>query len=191
MVNAGIEKAVDTVQGKAAEVLKVVDTVVNNPVTNAVAPKLGPNTQKNVEKVQKVVTDLKNNPKIVGKNKFFQYPMPAQPIQQQVFSQGPPVVTTIQALDQYGNIIAQSSKGFDFRKPFIGSGDKFVNNRIKKSKEQQLEHEMHEVENGQNPVSNFKPGFSLMHGQISAAQIPQQQSPSMMPQYQQNMQMPQ
>lgn len=79
VVNAGAEKVVDTVQGKVAEVVKVADAVVNNPLTNAAANKAGPKTKDNVEKVQRVVNEIKQNDKIVGKNKFWQ--MPTQPIQ--------------------------------------------------------------------------------------------------------------
>jgi len=97
---------VDPVQKKNSEVLKTVDAIVNNPVVNVTASIAGPNAQKRVEQIQEVVREAKNHPLIVGNHKN-QQQMQATMIPNGM-NRGPPVVSVIQALDQYGNVIAET-----------------------------------------------------------------------------------
>jgi benzoyl-CoA reductase/2-hydroxyglutaryl-CoA dehydratase subunit BcrC/BadD/HgdB len=73
IVNSGLERVVDTVQKKNNEVLKTVDAVVNNPVTNITAAIIGGDVEKRVKQVQEVVKEAKVHPLVVGNNKFGQY----------------------------------------------------------------------------------------------------------------------
>jgi hypothetical protein len=106
-IDKAISKGVDIVHKKNSEVLKTVDAIINNPVANITASIAGPDVKKRVEQVQEIVKEAKSHPLIVGNHKFNMVPKGSKvSMQPGVMNKGPPVVSVIQALDQYGNVIA-------------------------------------------------------------------------------------
>jgi hypothetical protein len=187
-INKTIEKGVDKVQKVASENLKVVDTIVNNPLANITASAAGPKVRDGLEKVQGVVNDLKNNPNVVGKNKFVMEGAQPLSMQQQIFDKGPPVVTMIQAIDQYGNIVAQSGAGMQQMKiPNVFNKEKFGIQTKKKVNEAPPPPAPAAKPAEVKKLPNIKPGIGWMHPQVNAAQTGYPPMQNMM-QYQQAMQ---
>jgi len=105
------------VQKKASDALKTADKIANSPEVGAIGTLSGPQAKEVINKGKEIISDANKSPLIVGKSRVAsmgQQPSEHSYIQQTVdqgsknFDKGPPVVTMIQAIDQYGNIIAQA-----------------------------------------------------------------------------------
>ena len=111
----------DEAHKKAAEKLDTADKIVNNPLTKMVAGMMGSDAADAVNKAGDHIKKEQVNPDVVGKHTKSLIQtlegsmLPGQMTNEALykpksnnFLQGPPVVTAIQAIDQYGNVLAQA-----------------------------------------------------------------------------------
>lgn len=102
----------DEAQKKASDILKSADKIVNSPEANIIGAIGGEKVEGKIKEGQKIVGDLSHNPLIVGKNAFaeFQGQREHQLVQSgaEHIAPTPPVVSAIQAVDQYGNVLASA-----------------------------------------------------------------------------------
>lgn len=91
-------KVADAGQHKVAKVLKTTKAVLESPEASIISKIAGEKAEEKLKQGQNIVNEALQNQMIVGNHGSL--------MQNGTQYQGPPVVSAIQAIDQYGNVMA-------------------------------------------------------------------------------------